>query len=186
MLPGWIPTLLADEGQFGQILNSMRSGFRGRSTPLSTHTVVMAVLWACMAVMVLWLANRARQRVVRMLRNTPRWLFRQLCAAHRLKWKDRRLLWQVAQEQYPKNPPQLFVDPDSLTAPRLGVRKRAEMDRLAALREQLFSEPEESPKSNGTALSEPQAAASAPPAAAPVAPSINISSLFDGTPFSTV
>ena len=69
MLPDWIPTLLADEGQFGQILNSMRSGFRGRSTPLSTHTVVMAVLWACMAVMVLWLGNRARQRVVRLLRD---------------------------------------------------------------------------------------------------------------------
>ena len=183
MLPGWIPTLLAERGLWVTLADFAKPVVRGGSTQQSPQSVVTAVLWSCAALLAIWLAAWAWRRLARWVRSTPRWLFHQLCKAHRLKWQDRRLLWQVANEQYPRNPALLFVHPDSLSVPKLRIRRRVDMERLAALGGQLFREPEETPKPDNASSLEPAVSKVVPPQPHGV-PAIDVSTLFDNTPLS--
>lgn len=71
-------------------------------------------------------------------RNSPWGLFRQLCAAHRLNLRERRLLTHLAWQHRLQHPAMLFLDARLLDATDLGPAWRGQVVRLAGLKERLF------------------------------------------------
>jgi hypothetical protein len=108
---------------------------------------------------------------------SARQLFNRLCRAHRLRRNDQSLLWRVAREQYPQNPLQLFLEPDSLRLPKLKVMRRVESDRLAAVAKQLYGDFEAEAARAAVAKSRPvpptPLRAAAPPAGIDVGTLVN-------------
>jgi hypothetical protein len=102
--------------------------------------LLVYLLIAAAAIGVIWLAVWLSMRAQRRYQKQPRWLFDRLCNAHGLRWTERRLLWRVAREQFPKTPIQLFLEPGSLQPPFAKFHRQWEVEILTAIRARLFSD----------------------------------------------
>jgi hypothetical protein len=65
-------------------------------------------------------------------------LFRELCAAHGLKFTNRRLLKRLAASRGLKNPAMLFIEPQHFEAKNLPEKLKLSAGELQRLRVQLF------------------------------------------------
>jgi hypothetical protein len=92
-----------------------------------------------------WLGSRDRHRAY----DNPRRLFLGLCRAHRLRWSDRWLLWQVAKWQRLRDPARVFLEPERLEKQNLSPALRAQAARLQSLRDRLFADLRNSDRGNG-------------------------------------
>lgn len=70
--------------------------------------------------------------------NEPRHLFEDLCAAHRLSRKDRKLLRQLAESHVLDSPGALFLRPDLFQQANLPVQDEQELARYRQLADKLF------------------------------------------------
>lgn len=135
MILAGLTTLLAQRSPVMHLGDRFRPGQAGG--PLGTSllpwlvvTVGLGLTW----LVVTWL-NRRRQR----RRHAPRKLFRDLCKAHQLTRRQRRMLWRLAQRRQLPQPALLFLDPQSWgleQAESLGAEAQRE---LTALQRRLFA-----------------------------------------------
>jgi hypothetical protein len=120
-------------------LEGLSSAFRGRRARLEPSevfrgaAVLLAVLVAAFAVTRLVMACR------RHIRRNPWWLFLALCRAHRLRWRQRWLLWQVAKHQRMEHPARLFLEPARFEPAGLGPGLRRRVAELRGVRDQVFA-----------------------------------------------
>jgi hypothetical protein len=121
---------------------SMGRHFRGETAKLYVDDLVIAALVIAgvvvAACILTWLFSGS-ERVHRI--NSPRALFRKLCRAHGLGFRDRRLLAQLARYHRLDHPARLFIESGRFEPDALSPRLRRHADSLGALRETLFAEP---------------------------------------------
>ncbi len=119
----------------------MNRGFQNKGTRLDLEqlVVIFAVLLA--VVLVIWLVSKIGERIQRRepYQSTV-WLFVELCRAHRLRFQEGWLLWQVARNRHLQPAARLFVEPRSLDVEGLNPRLQQRAAELAALRDRLFGE----------------------------------------------
>jgi hypothetical protein len=133
-------SLLATKNGVDGLADNLGTGFRGQHHQPTLVELLVYLLAGATAIALTWLAVRLYVRAQQRYQKQPRWLFQRLCRAHRLRWAERRLLWQVALEQYPENPIQLFLEPEGLKPPYAKFHRQSEMDVLAAIAARLFSD----------------------------------------------
>ncbi len=133
--------LLAQQSRVDVAVGNMGSGIRERNTQINTEQTVKILLAVAVAFVVLWAAGRLWHFFGGRLRKTRLWLFFRLCRAHRLRWRDHWLLWQVAQEYGLHDPAMVFVQPDLLATATLPGADPAIAARLAELHTQFFALP---------------------------------------------
>jgi len=113
----------------------------------------------------IWLLARFVERCQRRRSKVrPRLLFLALCRAHRLRWSERWILWQIARGQRLRDPGRVFLEPERLDLANVPVRLRSRAALIEQLRRRLFSEqdlPTASRQAPGAAKNRPTAAAPA-------------------------
>jgi hypothetical protein len=80
----------------------------------------------------------AKRKGCEFLRNSPKGLFHDLCRAHRLHTRNRRLLKQLAAARGVPNPAELFVEPKYFDAADLPQSLQSASSELRQLRHALF------------------------------------------------
>jgi protein involved in polysaccharide export with SLBB domain len=135
MTLGNLPWLLAQSSPVMHLGDRFRPGqARGDSA-----AVWLIALAAAGGLTLVWLAAQVLRRRQQRLRHSPWRLFRDLCAAHRLTYRQRHLLRRVAQAQQLPQPAILFLNPQSWDlgpASPLDPRTRQELE---SLQRQLFA-----------------------------------------------
>lgn len=131
--------LLADRSS---VFRDMGSGFREKResfepTDLLWWLFVAALVLAAFGIVARVLANQDKRR----LYNSPRALFRELCAAHGLDRAQRSLLKHLASTYQLPSPIRLFLEPERFESATLAAELRPHLEAIAALRQRLFAEP---------------------------------------------
>lgn len=129
--------------------------FSGSNAKLDVGELV-AILAACIvAGLLLWLLQwTAKWQEGKLDSPSPGRLFRDLCRAHKLRFKDRRLLKRLAQGSHIDHPVELFLKPEAFNIGRIPADLEHQATAILALAERLFAEapnPQEpGPKSSAT------------------------------------
>lgn len=183
----WTSTaLLAQRTRVDELANKVGEGFREQRSPYTMQEVLLALGAVLALLFVSMIVARLISIIVRRVRQTPAWLFRQLCSAHQLSRRQRRLLWHVAACRKLSDPAELFVTPELLECGDLNPRLRLAAKVLAELRSQLFQELEtdvraQKPSADPPAAEQPSVEAlvgevSLPPTSIPTTiPAISVS-----------
>ncbi|MGA2798715.1 MAG: hypothetical protein ABSE63_14130 [Thermoguttaceae bacterium] len=79
---------------------------------------------------------------------SPLGLFLNLCRAHRLKWRERWLLWRLARIEQFSDPARLFLEPEWFASSSLPVELRQHAAKLKNIRDRLFADMRESLKAS--------------------------------------
>ncbi len=79
---------------------------------------------------------------------SPLGLFLTLCRAHKLKWKERWLLWRLARMEQLNEPARLFLEPEWYASYSLPGALRQRAGQLINIRDRLFADVRESLKSS--------------------------------------
>jgi hypothetical protein len=101
-----------------------------------TGLFILAAIFVGIWLLSRLLAMRDRHRVY----NSPRRLFRSLCKAQGLGWRDRRLLRRLAGSQQLKDPGRLFLEAERFDEAKLPPSLRPNARRLREIRDCLFVE----------------------------------------------
>jgi len=96
--------------------------------------LAVALLLIVTGIVSRWLANR-EQPVI----NSPWGLFKQLCTAHELNGRERRLLARLARDMNLNQPAAIFTEPTWFSADKLGNRWKRRSGDLTRLRDRLFA-----------------------------------------------
>ena len=86
-----------------------------------------------------WLAMRFLRSRQKKISHCPWRLFKDLCAAHELNYRDRQLLTQLARQHRLQQPAVLFVEPAWWDTDRLGAAWQRSLGEVQALQERLFA-----------------------------------------------
>lgn len=135
--PTYITFLLAEQDR----MQGLSRAFRANKEQYNTDDVIygLLILAGILAVMIIIaLVNKFRQR--RSNHTSPWGLFLSLCRAHKLKWSERWLLWQLARLEHLADPARLFLEPDWFKSSGLPPALRAQAARLKSIRDRLFAE----------------------------------------------
>ena len=128
--------VFAQHTRLDEVVNQLGGGFRTQRFRAWIDSGVFHLwpLWITplLAVLAIW----GIYALVHRRHRSPAGLFSQLCAAHKLPWKDRTLLGQVAHDHHLADPAQIFVEPERLGVASLSPRLLGRAARL-----QLFAEP---------------------------------------------
>jgi hypothetical protein len=125
--------LLAEGPTFDDLTRNFRNGGAGITLPF----VVFGLSVLAAVVIVLWVVSRWMKIREEQAYNSPRALLRELCRAHGLDRRDRRLLKSLARRQQLEHPSLLFLEPDRFEAgaASASAEERAKFERL---RDRLF------------------------------------------------
>jgi len=125
----------APGGAFSNLGNTFHQegaivGWQAIGIIVGAATAIIGAFWLTMRLF------RARQR-----RNTncPWRLFKDLCAAHHLSYRDRQLLTQLAHQHRLEHPAMLFVEPAWWEAAKLGRAWQRSIGEIHRLRDRLFA-----------------------------------------------
>lgn len=145
--------LLADVLTPGDLFDALGSGFRGDRAKISTSEQVQFLVLLILVGLGGWGLSRlvAGQEKLRRC-NHPGKLFRELCRAHALGWRDRWLLADLAKARGCHQPSEVFLHVEHFHREGLDGAWQARLPRLAELARELFvwpAEPAESPRSPG-------------------------------------
>jgi hypothetical protein len=124
--------LLAQGGGLEDFARGLREN-RFRFDSENIAAALLTVAGIALAVWILWYLVRLYER--RQGRPRPWRLFLSLCRAHRLRWRQRWLLWRVARAEGLRDPACLFLEPERLEATRLGpafAGRQSELDLICA------------------------------------------------------
>ena len=128
--------LLADRSRWERL----GDGFSGEAAKLSIGEVLGLVgVAAALALLISILHGFARRQDSGRTINSPQRLFGQLCRAHRLRWRDRRLLKRMAEFGRINPPVLLFVKPDQFPQDAGGEGLLDDAADVDALRRRLFA-----------------------------------------------
>jgi hypothetical protein len=122
------------------VVRNMGHRFHGKNAELHWNDLFMLMAIVVAVTAAAWFLTRLARRERHRRTNSPRGLFQELCRAHQLDRQSRNLLWRLAKHQELSHPASLFVDPERFDPARLPALLPAQAQRLATLREQLFSE----------------------------------------------
>ena len=128
--------VLLSQGRLANLGDRFRNG--GGNFDWLTMLIVVVVM--AIAIAVVWLVSQHLNKRETGGYHNHRSLYRELCRAHQLGWRDRRLLALLAHKQGVVVPARLFVEPERFEPPRLEGLKESQQTRLAGLREYLFGE----------------------------------------------
>ena len=109
-----------------------RPGITTNQVLIGTAIIAAVIL----AVIVSRIVARRSKRAY--LSNSPAKLFRELCAAHGLSLRSRRLLRRLAEFRGVASPAMLFVEPQHFETKNLSAELKASAHELRQLRTQLF------------------------------------------------
>jgi hypothetical protein len=126
--------LLAEASSWQDMGRRFREG--GNNFDLSELLLLAGGLG--MVFVLLWLLSRFLQRDQRQPYRSSAALFRQLCRAHRLSWRQRSLLWNLAKAHELAEPAAVFLSDECFTAARLSPKLEKREAEIAALRAKLF------------------------------------------------
>lgn len=121
--------------------------FQQRSSRIDPDALMRGLGLLIALLLVVWLLLRLIPwRRMPWAANSPLALFWSLCRAHRLRWTDRWLLWQIAKRQRLRHPASLFLEPERLEPATTGWLSPLQASRLASLGWQLFRLSAEAPQ----------------------------------------
>jgi hypothetical protein len=132
----FLPVLLAAPGGgFSNLGNTFHQegaivGWQAVGIIVGTATTLIGMFWLTTRLL------RARQK---RSTNCPWQLFKELCAAHDLSYRDRQLLTQLAQQHRLEQPAMLFVEPTWWEADKLGRGWQRSLAEIHGLRDRLFA-----------------------------------------------
>jgi hypothetical protein len=127
----------------------MGDAFNKKNAALSQSEVLSLAGLALGAVALIWLLHSYANRVQSTRTyNRPKRLFGQLCRAHRLRHKDRKLLWRLAEHLRHSQPAMLFIRPDDFTTEGLPADLEQHTREITELRRRLFATDAVRPKSS--------------------------------------
>lgn len=115
-------------------------GFRGERAEFDSGTLLTLALSLAAVLLVLWFTSYwsgGRRRASAY--HSPGRLFLTLCRAHRLRWRDVWLLWQLARWYELEDPARLFLEPERFDPSTLSRRLTRQAARLRLLRARLFA-----------------------------------------------
>jgi len=121
---------------------TMGSHFRGETATLYMDDLLICVLvivGVVVAAGILYWLFTGTERVHRHYH--PKALFRSLCRAHGIRFRDRLLLAQLARHHGLEHPARLFLEAERFAPTTLSPRLHRNLDALSALRAILFTEP---------------------------------------------
>jgi len=116
----------------------MGQRFRRGGSGIEPTTVAIVVLAVAVSVLALWALSRFVGRRDRQAYRSPRALFRELAAAHRLDRAQRRLLRRIARCHRLAHPARMFVEPARFDAAVLPASISKDRQALETLRDRLF------------------------------------------------
>ena len=113
--------------------------FRRDTTDFYDYNLLAVLaIAAAIAIGLLLLHQFARRREHGKSYNSPPELFRELCRAHRLDRRERRLLKRLAAAWGLASPAYLFIEPNYFDTTRLSAEWEQDAQRIARLRRRLF------------------------------------------------
>jgi len=120
-------------------LDDLSSGLRRRGGGYDTGEIMMWVALVVAVIAGIWgLSKLAAQRDSRRPSNSPRRLFAELCRAHELDRRQRKLLRQIVRWQRLAHPARVFLDPERFDAANLNRPLQAQQAAVTAMRTRLF------------------------------------------------
>jgi hypothetical protein len=120
--------------------NKSDSGMSSAIYGLIILTAIVAVLFL-LSIAIKWVRQNHKQA-------SPLSLFLSLCRAHKLKYSEYWLLWQVAKFQHLTDPARLFLEPERFDGSRLSQALKPQTEQLKFLRNRLFADLEDNNTKN--------------------------------------
>jgi len=152
-----------------EVWSRLGDRFSGKNAQFSSTDWAMLVGVALLAGGFIWGLRWIQQvQAGRRTSNQPRHLFDDLCTAHRLTWRERRMLRKLATEAGFEIPAQLFLSPDCFEDSKLSSECGLAPAALSELQDKLFAGLEE--------IQEPQEAAPATTTASAAVPVVGLQS----------
>jgi len=118
----------------------MSHRFHGKNAELHWNDLFMLLAIVVALAAAAWCLTRVARRERHRRTNSPRGLFQELCRGHQLDRQSRNLLGWLVKHHDLSQPASLFLDPTRFDPSQLPALLPAQAERLAKLREQLFSE----------------------------------------------
>lgn len=131
-------TLLANETDR---LGGMARGFRPAETSFWLYDVLVVLSVVAAIGLVFWGVSRVMFPREPKLFNKPNALFRELCRAHKLKMRQRWLLWRLAHLRRAAQPAAVFLNAELYDESSLPAQLRPFAGELSLLQRQLFAAP---------------------------------------------
>jgi hypothetical protein len=128
------PTLFAQENAWEQTVAQLKQN----SVGLGNNLLVTAGVFVFAVAVWLIVRNRLERHRARTI-DAPAKLFRELCRAQRLSWKETALLQEIADRRGLETPSLLFVREDYFDGDDEALDERGRREKRA-LRERLFAE----------------------------------------------
>lgn len=121
------------------VVRNMGHRFHGKEAQLGMDDLFMGLAILLAVVALAWILSRfASRQDLHVRSNSPRALFRELCAAHQLERQDRGLLKRLARHHQLAHPAMLFLEAARFEPTALSARLASQASRLEKLRERLF------------------------------------------------
>ena len=130
-----LPLLFAAPGGW---FSKLGNTFHQEGAIVGWQAIAVVVGPAVTIIGIIWLATRLLRARKRRNTNCAWRLFKDLCAAHALSYRDRQLLTQLAHEHRLEQPALLFVEPAWWEADKLGRSWQRSLAEIHALRDRLF------------------------------------------------
>ena len=129
----------------GELFQGLNSRFSKSQPSLDIGDLGIAVAVLLGLVAAIYAVGKLATRLDASRRyNSPRRLFRDLCQAHGLDRRQRRLLSRLAYWQHLRHPARLFLEPQRYEVANLGPHLDEFADQYEALRDKLFATDETS------------------------------------------
>jgi hypothetical protein len=123
--------------------------FRATQAREGTNEIVYGLLiLASIVAVMLFLSQVIMSRRRREGHARPWGLFLNLCRAHKLKWKERWLMWRLARLEQLSEPARLFLEPEWYASYSLPGELRQRAGQLLSIRNRLFADMRENLKSS--------------------------------------
>jgi hypothetical protein len=131
-----LPVLLAAPGGY---FSKLGNTFHQEGAIVGWEAAGIIVGAAATIIGLAWLTMRLLKSRQKRISHCPWRLFKDLCAAHELTYRERQLLTQLAHQHRLQQPAMLFVEPAWWDAERLGSGWQRSLAEVQALHNRLFA-----------------------------------------------
>jgi hypothetical protein len=129
--------LLAEQDRMQDLFRAFRAT---QAREGSEEVAYGLLILAGLLIVVLFLSMVIRQRRQREGYASPVRLFLNLCRAHKLKWRDRWLLWRLARMEQLDEPARLFLEPHWFASGGLPGELQQHAARLKSIHDRIFAD----------------------------------------------
>ena len=121
------------------VVRNMGHRFHGKEAQLGMDDLFIGLAILLAVITLAWILSRfARRQDIHVRSNSPRALFRELCAAHNLERQDRGLLKRLAKHHQLAHPAMLFLEAARFEPAAIPAGMASQTARVEKLRERLF------------------------------------------------